>query len=143
MDGNGIIYFVRYNATGANTYYSLFAINPNGTLRWEYRDSEIGTPVIHGNMVVFGSSSGLTALDLNGHLLWKLGGAFDVQYARPAIGSDGTVYATTTAGAGLVNDAGVVAVGENPIVLEIGALISLPIIAICLAILWRSKKDNN
>jgi len=143
IDSNGIIYFVRYNRTGANPYSSLFAINPNGTLRWEYRDSEIGTPAIHGDMVVFGSSSGLTELDLNGHVLWKVGGIFDVSYAHPAIGSDGTVYATIITGANLLNDPGVVAVGENPIVLEIGALFSLPIIATCLAILWKAKKGKD
>ena len=139
VDNMGTIYFTRYNATGSDPYTSLFAVNPNGTLRWEYRDSQIGGPAINNGLIVFASSSGLTALDFGGKVVWRLGGSFEDWYTRPAFGSDGTVYAAESNG-NYLNGNGIAAVGENPIALEIGALILLPIIAVSLVVIWKAMK---
>jgi len=133
-EGNGNIFFVRCNWTLDSYASTLYALGPDGTKLWEYHDTFMGPPAVHDGLVVIETNSGLTALDLDGNVEWKtnIGYSPYTWSPAPAIGSDGTVYAT-------VND-GIVAVGKNPIVLELGLLILLPIIAICLFIIWRAKK---
>ena len=133
IGGDGTIYYTiyqSYQGLGTHAGSLLFALNPNGTFQWAYGDSFIGTPALGGGMIVFGSSSGLTALDLDGHVKWKA----DVQniLGQPAIGNDGTVYIGTTDS--------LVAIGANPIVLEVGLLILVPVIVACLLILWGSGR---
>ncbi|MFA6112065.1 MAG: choice-of-anchor D domain-containing protein, partial [Candidatus Latescibacterota bacterium] len=79
---------------------ALYAINPNGTLKW--RDSTSGrvgaveaVPAVdsNGNVYVNKNLDGLLALDSNGVLKWRrtdVGGWYG--WRTPAIGLDGTIY---------------------------------------------------
>jgi outer membrane protein assembly factor BamB len=74
----------------------LFAYNPNGSLKWAYRDiAGMTTVPTIGNdgIIYFGTSAGLTALNPNGTLKWIYttpNSSFT--QSPPSIGSDGTIY---------------------------------------------------
>jgi hypothetical protein len=140
VDSNGAVYFVRYNGTGPNPYTSLFAMNPNGTLRWEYRNSTIGMPSVQGDTIVVQTSSGLTTLNLDGHVKWTVNGHY-ASSTPLAIGTDGTIYAITATSDVWNMPNGIVAIGVNPTLPLIGAFIVIPVIAICLVVIWKAKKD--
>ncbi|MGA2676828.1 MAG: PQQ-binding-like beta-propeller repeat protein [Methanobacterium sp.] len=74
----------------------LFAYNPNGSLKWAYRDVEGMTtvPAIGNNgTIYFGTTDGLIALNPNGTLKW-IYTTPDSSFTQspPSIGSDGTIY---------------------------------------------------
>src|SRR6056297_2948687 len=75
IDSNGIIY------VGSDDN-KLYAINPDGTKKWEFDAS--GTPVIGNNGTIY---AGSYAINPDGTKKWKLevGGT-------PAIGLDNTIY---------------------------------------------------
>jgi outer membrane protein assembly factor BamB len=78
-----------------STDSSLYAVNPDGTLKWRFRtDGSIyASPSIGASGVIYVGSqdSFLYALNLSGTLKWRLktGG---VIYTSPSTGADGTVY---------------------------------------------------
>jgi outer membrane protein assembly factor BamB len=91
IDDNETIYI------GAN---GLYAVYPNGTLKWKYITHYIvdGAPAIdeYGTIyfgTIYGSPSYLYALYANGTLKWKysVGGVYSI-FSSPAIGDDGTIY---------------------------------------------------
>ena len=83
----------------------LFAINPDGSIRWHFHTSTSGyrtTPILgaDGNVYV-GSGRGVTALDARGRLLWDYQPGGDVVSdvrvrTSPAIGVDGTIIAAAS-----------------------------------------------
>jgi outer membrane protein assembly factor BamB len=77
--------------------YYLYAIYPNGTLKWAYPTifSIVSTPAIDENGVIYfgtiyGEPSYLYALYPNGTLKWKWSGGS--VFGSPVIGDDGTIY---------------------------------------------------
>ena len=96
IDKRGVIYF-------STSYDGIYAINPNGSLRWQYNISELyllTPPVIGKDGTIYvsgiqGSRNGnLTfyAITSDGDLKWKLEDVYVNQYESPAIGADGTLY---------------------------------------------------
>lgn len=85
---------------------ALYAIGPDGTLKWTRFDSTgedlRNAPVIgtDGTVYFVHHNIPLTALDPNdGHTLWSLDlGVNDHVFASPAIGADGTLYVATQPG---------------------------------------------
>ena len=82
----------------------LFAINPDGSIRWHFDSSTSGfrtTPLLGADGTVYlGSGVTVTALDPQGRHLWDyqpgtdaLSGVYVL--ASPAIGADGTIIATS------------------------------------------------
>ena len=130
VDDRGDLLFVRSNYTSADGYISLLAVGQDGELRWEYKDSSMALPSTYGDRIVVSTDSGLIVLDLDGHVLWKvdLKGA----YEPVAFGPDGTMYVSTYGK--------LFAIGKNPIILEVGLAILLPVIAVCSIVLWRRRK---
>ena len=92
VDNKGIIFF-----GSMGTDHKLYALYPNGTMKWYYKTPAAGiiwsTPAIADDGTVYvGDWNGrLSALDQNGSLLWQLyrSGEFA---SSPAIGDDGTIY---------------------------------------------------
>ena len=90
VDDNGIIYF---GSMGADHY--LYALYPNGTLKWKYRIPGIiwSTPAIANDGTIYvGDWDGhLSAINQNGSLKWQIyrSGQF---HSSPVIGDDGTIY---------------------------------------------------
>lgn len=136
MDRAGNIIFVRFNQTGSDAYDALLAVSPEGELRWEYRDAHISGPATSGDTIVVSTSSGLVCLDLDGEVRWKEDTISNTPYHQmaPSIGADGTIY---------VSDGhGIVAIGNNLIILYVGAIIMVPIIMLTSIVLWISKKNE-
>ena len=85
----------------------LFAINPDGSIRWHFDSSTSGfrtTPILGTDGTVYlGSGPTVTALDAQGRVLWDYnpGDPWELFPARrhvsasPAIGVDGTIIATS------------------------------------------------
>lgn len=77
---------------------ALYAINPDGTLKWRYDPSSscaIETPPAvdtGGNVYFVHNCVGLTALDSNGNLRWTNSSYGDYGWPTPLIGPDGTIY---------------------------------------------------
>jgi len=80
--------------------YSLYAFNPNGTLKWQIRIEGVGEscPAIDKNgTIYFGTAWGdytyFYAINPDGTAKWKyyFGGGVEI-YSSPAIGSDGTLF---------------------------------------------------
>jgi hypothetical protein len=139
IDG-GVIYFVRFNGTGPSPYTSLFAMNQNGTLRWEYRDSMIGRLSVRDDTIVIQTSDGLTALNLDGHVKWVVHGQY--AFSTPtAIDLDGSVFAITTPSDSWNNGNGIAALGVNPTLPLIGAFIVIPIVILCFVVIWKARND--
>jgi outer membrane protein assembly factor BamB len=92
VDNNGIIYF-----GSMGTDHKLYALYPNGTMKWYYKTPAAGiiwsTPAIadDGTIYVGDWNGRLSALNQNGSLRWQLhySGEF---HSSPAIGDDGTIY---------------------------------------------------
>jgi len=81
----------------------LYAINPDGTLKWKFKTENWGTaqsssPAIGSNGTIYVVSKVyplyLYAINLDGTLKWKFQ-IEDGAYSSPAIGSDGTIYAAS------------------------------------------------
>src|SRR2546428_3864889 len=95
IDSNGNVYVQSRSGY-------LFALYPNGTLKWKFSTSNglVGccfgpdsSPAIDSNSVVYvGSSDGnLYSIFSNGTLNWRFTTGGSIQ-SSPAIGTDGTVY---------------------------------------------------
>ena len=72
----------------------LWAINPNGTLKWKgkIKVPTYSSPAIGSNGTIYvGSDGTLYAINPNGKLKWKLETEGWI-YSSPTIGSDGTIY---------------------------------------------------
>ena len=75
--------------------YKLYAINPNGTLKWSYTTGGaiVSSPTIAADGTIYVGSwdSKLYAINPNGTLKWSYvtGNGID---SSPAIGADGTIY---------------------------------------------------
>ena len=88
IDNEGVIYF--------GESWDLFAVYPNGTLKWSYRTNGIirgSSPAIDENGIIYVGSwdAGLYALYSNGTKKWRFG-AGDSIASSPAIAADGTIY---------------------------------------------------
>jgi outer membrane protein assembly factor BamB len=72
----------------------LFAMTPNGNIRWKFSDAGSGRvkwrPAIGTDGTVFLAGDGLWAVNPNGTLKWKYGHPA----GSPILGADDTVYAT-------------------------------------------------
>lgn len=103
LGADGTIYTVHCG--GGNYKRHLFAINPNGTLKWAYStDSIFGLSgiTIGKNGEVYGSLGSWAAYENypiyafnpdNGSILWQsVGLGYSVNQAGMAVGSDGTIY---------------------------------------------------
>ena len=101
IGADGTLYVGR-GITGFGGGY-LCAINPNGTLKWEYGEtsgplSDCGAAVgsdgtvYTGNCQYSGMPYGFCAINPNGTRKWKCQMGDSSSYSRPAIGSDGTIY---------------------------------------------------
>ena len=95
IDDNGNIYVAT---SGNNESWSgsyIYAFDPNGILLWKHHCyGAYGSLVIDKNGIIYGAGThGLYAFNLNGTLKWvyKLNGKL---WFTPAIGEDGTIYAT-------------------------------------------------
>ncbi len=82
----------------------LYAVYPNGTLKWTYSESimDMSAPAIDENGVLYvgeiwGSPNYLYAIYTNnGSLKWKL--QIGTMWSSPAIGDDGMIYCSTDGG---------------------------------------------
>jgi outer membrane protein assembly factor BamB len=96
IDYDGTIYFTG-NYDGLPYY--LFAVRPNGTLKWKYKTNGFilgSSPAIaEDGTIYFGSwDDHLYAINPNGTLKWKFLTKDDIS-SSPAIGEDGTIYIGT------------------------------------------------
>ena len=96
IGADGTVYVGR-SIPGVGGGY-LCAINPDGTLKWEYETigtlEQSGAAIGSDGTVYFGGDENIYALNPDGTEKWKYhtgpGNALD--YSRPAIGPDGTIY---------------------------------------------------
>lgn len=102
VGNDGTIYVGTHEQLG-----KLYAINPDGTVKWSYMTGAIafGSPIIDtvGNVYTGSVSSNENqpvnatyAFDANGTLLWTHEG--DGVVSTPAMGTDGTLYTTSSSG---------------------------------------------
>ncbi|WP_342761881.1 PQQ-binding-like beta-propeller repeat protein [Bacillus sp. BR3(2024)] len=85
-----------------NLNHKLYALNPDGSLKWEYLSQESNiksSASIGANNTIYFSAGRLYALNSDGSLKWKSknGGFFQT----PTIGKEGTVYAYSSDSASL------------------------------------------
>jgi outer membrane protein assembly factor BamB len=100
VDGNGVVYTIGTNAQNVNN--RLYAVNPDGTLKWEYGlpagDINRTAPVVapDGTVYVGGAEHDpyIHAIGPDGKLKWEyLTGSLSAGlWASPALAVDGTVY---------------------------------------------------
>ena len=94
---DGTIYFGTEHRLGGSGGYDgeLYALNPNGTLKWVYpvSDAIYSDPAIGADgTIYFGCyDTNLYALNPNGTLKWKFL-AGDQIYSDPIVGADGAIY---------------------------------------------------
>jgi len=90
IDRNGTIYVLDWDF--------LYAIYPNGTLKWSYNHDHMtaSSPTISDDgTIYFGSdNSKLYAVNPNGTLKWRFTANDNIK-SSPIIGSDGTIYFST------------------------------------------------
>lgn len=84
----GVIY------TAASGCKSLYAINPNGTIRWHHKLGfrPVSTPAIGPDGTIYIGDNGLYAFTPTGVLKWKRLGYTGFSSASPVVTSDGTIY---------------------------------------------------
>lgn len=109
ITNDGTIYITGGFFDSTRTYGFLYAINPDGTLKWKYILNEgttvymIGSPAIGTDGTIYFASnyyaSGwhakLNAVKPDGTLKWGYSvsqGAYGGNIASPAVGTDGTIY---------------------------------------------------
>ena len=88
IDSNGIVY------VGSDDGY-LYAVYPNGTIKWEYKiNGYVTDPALdnQGNIYFTSYNGRLYCLSPNGTLKWNTEYLSAFQYG-PVIGDDGTIYA--------------------------------------------------
>jgi sugar lactone lactonase YvrE len=92
---DGTIYTVGY----VEGHGQLIAINPDGTLKWIYAFPGVGeaSPSFSpdGNTLYVGQTSGLYAFNLDGTVKWHVTTEGNFAWASPAVGADGSIYATS------------------------------------------------
>ena len=95
IDNNGNIYVATYASDESWSSSRIYAFDSNGTLLWKHCCyGTYGSLVIDKNGIIYGAGThGLYAFNPNGTLRWvyKLNGKL---WFTPAIGEDGTIYAT-------------------------------------------------
>ncbi len=93
MDDEGIIYI---NSPAKKTNSTLYAIYPNGTIKWRFDRSytEIASPAIGSDGTVYtADKNGLIALyPDNGSIKWNISDNYRDYTSVPVIGPDGTIY---------------------------------------------------
>jgi len=99
IDTDGTIYFGG-NYGGLPWY--LFAVNPNGTLKWKYKTGGLilgSSPAIaeDGTIYIGSWDCKLYAINPNGTLKWTVGTGGSIA-SSPAITDDGTIYFGTLGG---------------------------------------------
>lgn len=84
----GVIY------TAASGCKALYAISPNGTIRWRHKlsDNPVATPAIGPDGMVYIGDNGLYAFTPTGLLKWKRLGYTGYSSASPVVAADGTIY---------------------------------------------------
>ncbi len=104
IDSNDILYFGDF-------YGYLYAVYPNGTIKWQYKMGLIttSTPYVTDDGVIYigGFDDKLHAVYPNGTRKWAVNIGGDVS-SSPAIGDDGTIYIGT-----MTPDNSMVAVNPN------------------------------
>jgi len=89
IDKNGVLYLP------ANDHY-LYALNPDGSLRWRYNINHWGTdsPALaeDGTIYVCSLDNHLYAINPDGTLKWRFNALDNIIQSSPMIGEDGTVY---------------------------------------------------
>jgi uncharacterized repeat protein (TIGR01451 family) len=92
VGNDGTIYF-------GNWQPALYALNPNGTLKWRYEHPTIGAietpPVIDsvGNIYFFKNNDAIVSLDSSGSLRWEdVGESVMSNWPTLTIGPDDTIY---------------------------------------------------
>jgi outer membrane protein assembly factor BamB len=109
IDANGVIYVGAEGYWLGQTASNIYAVNPNGTLKWKYeveggrfvRSSPVIGPA--GTVIIATKANGsslpakVLALSANGQKLWDytvegVHATPDDVYSTPAIGADGVIY---------------------------------------------------
>lgn len=98
VDAAGTVYFADIGGTANNGH--VWAINPNGTVKWMWAStygSNVGieAPVgvdTAGNVVFSHNGVGIVGLDNTGNLKWDYWDMGDYGWPTPSMGPDGTAY---------------------------------------------------
>lgn len=103
---NTVLYNYRYTAV-----YALFAINPDGTLKWTYNATEelYGAPAISSDGTIYIiCASKLYVISSSGELLWdySIGDVATNEVVSATIGRDGTIYIGSSTGIYALNSNG-------------------------------------
>jgi outer membrane protein assembly factor BamB len=102
-------------------YDGLFAINPDGTQKWEYPlngGGSLSSPAIGADGTIYIAFGDGLAINPDGTQKWSLPGGGGAGETSPAIGADGTVYVTT-------DDASLYAIGVPPTTISVPASLAL------------------
>ena len=82
---DGTIYIATSN--------QIFALNEDGTTRWQQASTGNTCPVVDGDRVYYFNSYWLKAVDFNGNIIWTTHSfGFDNIQSTPAIGKNGNIY---------------------------------------------------
>ncbi len=146
IDKYGIVYAVGRERESILSFSSLYAIYPNGTLKWKYEEIGLGidsSPSIGPDDTIYVSGMStkeghvLCAISPDGKLKWKLLNVSINGYDSAAIGADGTIYLGS-------DDGYFYAISPNGKVkwkLKIGKTVSSPAIGPNNTIYVAAKKD--
>lgn len=74
------------------TARKLYAINPEGELKWLYEAGGVNAPVVRDEVVYVISQGGLSAIDSEGNLKWNKTFARLYYAVNPILGSNNTLY---------------------------------------------------
>jgi len=87
VDVSGTVYLTSSDG-------NLYAINPDGSLKWKYAAAGVGsTPAIGRDGTIYVSATGfLNAVTPAGQMKWRAFIGEDAGNCSPTIGSDGTIY---------------------------------------------------
>lgn len=110
---DGTLYVAAYDSVFYRYY--VFAISPNGTLKWRYEvGPEFAGPVIGPDGTIYVFSGKLLALGPNGYKKWELKIGSDIAYTTntyphtPSISHDGTIYVAAREGLYSVSASGTI-----------------------------------
>lgn len=97
---DGTIYLganANFGFLGDKSILAMYAINPDGTLKWKYMvGANVYTPAIGDDGTIYFQDefNKLYALTPDGTLKWVTAGGYGDASKSPAIGIDGTIYCT-------------------------------------------------